>query len=135
VRVDSSNIELAGSEIAGITLENQVLRVQFSRAYIIKTMTGSVERTRWWQAGDLVLEGVELTGEVPSGPLVCAGGEVGENIYTYVDMIPIPLNSRGHSECLLRFAGTDREFQARGRAIRLELREVPKYIEHLRPAS
>ena len=53
--MDSSSIELPGSEVESIQLEKDTLRVRFSRAYIIKTMTGSTERTRWWQAGDLVL--------------------------------------------------------------------------------
>lgn len=132
--MDSSSIELPGCEVAAISLAQGVLRVQFQRAYILKTMTGSVERTRWWQAGDLVLEGAEVAGEIPPGPLVCAGGDVGENAYTYRDMIPIPLSSRGSARCMLRFQGQDQPLRATGTAIRLEMREVPKYIEHLRPA-
>ncbi len=34
--------------------EEGKLKVRFSRAYIIKTMSGSEERTRWWQTGELV---------------------------------------------------------------------------------
>lgn len=131
--MDSSSIELPGSEIAAITLQGGELRIHFSRAYIIKTMTGSVERTRWWQAGDLVLEDAEVWGELPQGPLVCGGGDVSENIYTYRDMIPIPLQSRGRARCLLRFRDSDRILRAEGRGVRLELDAVAKYIEHLRP--
>jgi len=131
--MDSSSIELSGSEIETITLQDGMLRVRFSRAYIIKTMTGSVERTRWWQTGELVLEGAEAQGELPQGPLVCAGGDVSENIYTYRDMIPIPLESRGHARCLLRFRDSDRILRAEGRGVRLQLEATAKYIEHLQP--
>lgn len=131
--VDSLSIDLPGSEISAIRMEHQELRICFSRAYLTKTLTGSVERTRWWQAGDLVLEDPRLDGEPPAGPLVCAGGEVEENIYTYVDMIPVPLDSRGHGGCRLRFQDRELEFSVQGRAIRLEMRDVPRYIEHLRP--
>ena len=78
--MDSSSIDLPGSEIESIALDDGVLRVRFSRAYIIKTMTGSVERTKWWQAGDLVMEGAEVEGELPRGTLVCTGGDVSDNV-------------------------------------------------------
>ena len=131
--MDSSSIDLPGSEIESIELDNGVLRVRFSRAYIIKTMTGSVERTRWWQAGDLVMEGAEVEGELPRCPLVCAGGDVGENVYTSRDMIPLPLDSRGRTHCALSFEGSDQKLIANAQTVRLEMRDAPKYMEHIRP--
>jgi hypothetical protein len=133
--LDSSSVDLPGSEIADITLKDGTLRVRFSRAYIIKTMTGSVERTRWWQAGDLVLDNAIVQGEWPNGPLICAGGDVGENIYTYRDMIPIPLDSRGRIRCILRFQNHDKTLRAEATEVRLELEAVAKYIEHIRPCK
>ena len=132
--MDSSSINLPGSEIEGTSLESGKLRVHFSRAYIIKTMTGSVERTRWWQAGDLVIDDAKVkSGGLPDGPLVCAGGDVVENIYTYRDMVPVPLESRGSAACKLRFEGQPDVFEAQGSAVRLEMHDVAKYIEHIVP--
>jgi len=133
--MDSSSIELPGSEIDSITLSEGRLKVRFSRAYIIKTMTGSAERTRWWQAGDLIIDGAELDGDIPTAPLVCNGGDVEENVYTYRDMIPIPLDSRGRTGCDLSFRGTDVRLRAMGETIRLHMDDVPKYIEHIRPGE
>ncbi len=130
--MDSSSIELPGSEVESLTLADGQLRVRFSRAYIIKTMTGSAERTRWWQAGDLVMDGAQAETPLPDAPLVCAGGDIDENIYTYRDMIPFPLDSRGRTRCALRFQGTDGTLVVNGETIRLEMDGVPKYIEHLR---
>jgi len=130
--VDSSSIDLPGSEIESIDLNDGVLRVHFSRAYIIQTMTGSVERTRWWLAGELVMEGVVVDGELPAGPLVCAGGDVGENIYTYRDMIPLPLDSRGRTHCALRFKGSDQTLNADAETVRLKMQGTPKYLEHIK---
>jgi hypothetical protein len=133
--MDSSSINLPGSQIDGVSFASGTLRIHFSRAYIIKSMTGSVERTRWWQAGDLVIENAELNSdELPAGPLVCAGGDVSENIYTYRDMIPVPLESRGSVGCKLKFENRAEVLEARGDAVRLELRDVAKYIEHIIPA-
>lgn len=133
--MDSSSIELPGTEIEGITLENEVLRIRFSRALIVKTMTGSVERTLWWQKGALILGGAEVDGEIPAGPLVAAGGDVGENVYTYRDMIPIPLDSRGRAHCDLRFRDSDAHLRAQAHSIRLEMEATPKYIRHIRPGD
>lgn len=133
--MDTSSIQLPGSEIERIELLGGELHIAFSRAYIIKTLTGSLEQTRWWQAGTLILTDAAVEGRLPEGPLICAGGDVGENIYTYRDLIPIPFQSRGQARCDLRFQETPEPLVATARAIRLELRDVPKYIEHIRPAS
>jgi len=133
--MDSSSIELPGSEIDSITLEHQVLSIRFSRALIVKTMTGSVERTLWWQQGALVIGSAELEGNLPQGPLVVAGGDVGENVYTYRDMIPIPLDSHGRAHCDLRFRDNAAHLRARGQSIRLEMEATPKYIRHIRPGK
>lgn len=131
--MDSSQINLPGSEIGSIDLEHGTLRVNFTRVSILKSMTGSKERTRWWQAGALVIEGVEGQPTLPKGSLVCTGGDIDENVYTYRDMIPVPFTSRGSIRCLLRFEGRDDPLIVSGRAIRLEMIDVPRYIEHVGP--
>jgi len=131
--VDSSSIELVGTEIAGVIQDGDTVRVQFERATIIKTMTGSVEKTKWWQAGELVFTGVEVIDDLPQLPGLCEGGDVGENIYTYRDMIPVPLESRGHAHCDLRIEGQDAHIRIQARGVTLEMRDLPKYIEHIRP--
>lgn len=132
--MDSSSIELPGCEVESMEIEGDQVALRFSRAYIVKTMTGSVERTRWWQAGSLVFEGAEVDGDLPVLPAVCTGGDVGENIYTYRDMIPVPLNSRGRAHCDLGFEGTDLRLRVQADAVRLDMIERPRYIEHIRPA-
>lgn len=132
--MDSTSIALPGSVISAVTVDGETVRVDFSPAYLIKHMTGSVERTRWHQEGALVFEGAELQEADALGefPAECLGGDVGENVYTYRDMIPVPLESRGRAHCALKLAG-DRVIQVDATAVRLEMIDVPKYIEHLRP--
>ncbi len=135
--MDSSSIRLPGSELAEIRFADGILRVSFARAYIIKTMTGSAEKTLWWQAGELVLDEAELLAPLPEQQggdnLICAGGDIDENVYTYRDMIPIPLDSRGHCACDLKLQGSDAQIKAQGVSIRLLMQASPKYIEHIRP--
>lgn len=133
--MESSSIELPGSEIGAISYQDGCLCIRFSRAYIIKTMTGSSERTRWWQSGELIMEGTNIELGLPERQLVCDGGDIDDNIFTYRDMIPLPLATRGHVHCDLGFRNTDRRLAASGETLRLEMTDVPKYIEHIRPAG
>jgi hypothetical protein len=133
VTMDSTSIELPGSTIAAVTVEDGTVRIEFEPAYLIKSMTGSLERTRWRQNGALVFEDAELDRQdpLPALPAECSGGDVGENVYTYRDMIPVPLASRGQAHCSLKIA--DATVRVSAKAVRLEMRETAKYIEHLRP--
>ena len=130
--MDSSSIQLPGSQIDQVTFADGELRIGFPRAYLIKTMTGSAERTRWWQAGELVLTGVELEAPLPAGAAIVDGGDIEQNVYVYRDMIPVPLDGGGHCRCDLRLRDSDQRITAHGRTIRMELRDLPKYVEHLR---
>lgn len=132
--MDSSSIELNGSEIDAIHHSGDQIEIQFARAYLIKTMTGSAERTRWWQAGSLIIDEAQIIEPPPLGPLICVGGDLDENIYTYRDMIPLPFASRGHIRCMLKFADSAGRLEVTGRAAQIIMRDIPKYIEHLRPA-
>lgn len=133
--MDSTSIELPGSTISAVEIEGDRVRVLFAPAYLVKTMTGSLERTRWWQNGALVFDDAELEAEepLPDLPAQCSGGDVVENVYTYRDMVPVPLASRGQAGCVLAVGGG--RIRVRGGGVRLEMDDVPKYIEHLRPGG
>jgi hypothetical protein len=133
--METSSIELPGAQIDRIELAEGRLRVHFPRVHIVKTMTGSVERTRWWQAGDLVIDAAEPLAPLPEAPVVCAGGDIDDNLYTYRDMIPVPLSSRGRVGYDLRLAGSNERIRVRGEALYLEMEGVAKYIQHIRPGD
>jgi hypothetical protein len=130
--VDSSSIQLPDSEIATVRHDAACLCIHFARAIIIKTMTGSAEKTLWWQAGDLVIDDPEIQGDLPTGPVTCAGGDIDENVYTYRDMIPMPLESRGMIRVELRIKGDAPALIVSGSGIRLQMHGTPKYQRHIR---
>ncbi len=131
--MDLTSIELPGSIITDIRVLDEEVRVRFEPAYLIKTMTGSDERTRWRQNIELVFDDGELLeGGTIVLPATCSGGDVGENIYTYRDMVPIPLESRGRAHCDLRLEGSSLRIKVEAEGVRLEREGLPKYIEHLR---
>lgn len=131
--MDSTSIDLIGSKVAAVITEGDTIKVRFEPAYLIKTMTGSAEKTRWWQNGNLVFEGAELDEDasLPELPADCDGGDVGENVYTYRDMVPVPLESVGRAHCDLKVG--DKRIRVNASAVTLELEDVAKYIEHIRP--
>lgn len=131
--MDSSSIELSGSTIESIRVEGGTVTVRFSPALIIKTLSGSVERTRWRQSGELVFTDATLEEAPAETPAVCAGGDVGQSVYTYRDMIPLPFEGRGRANCDLRFEGTERHLKVVGEAVKLNMEDRPYYIEHIRP--
>ena len=130
--MDSSYIELKGSEIELIESTASAVRIAFPRALIIKNMTGSKERTRWSQAGVLVLEGISDPPDLIERPVICSGGDIDDNVYTYRDMIPIPFSSRGLIRCALRLEGAVTTLLVEARSARLDMEGVPKYLDHLR---
>ncbi len=133
--MDSTSIDLVGSRITGVETDGDSVKVRFEPAYLIKTMTGSVERTRWWQNGYLVFTQARLEDDAVLSrlPADCVGGDVSENIYTYRDMLPVPLESAGHASCKLAIKDSEHSLTVQGEGLRLELEDVPKYIEHIRP--
>ncbi len=130
--MDSSSIELSGSTVESIRVEGGTVTVRFSPAHIVKTISGSVERTRWRQSGELVFTDAAVEEAPPATPAVCEGGDVGQSVYTYRDMIPLPFEGRGRVYCDLRFDGTDRHLKVLGEAVKLNMEDRPYYIEHIR---
>jgi hypothetical protein len=79
-----------------------------------------------------VYEGAELESDIPGFPCICEGGDVGENVYTYRDMIPIPLDSHGRARCDIKFDSSETRLQAWAEGVRLVMDDRPRYIEHIR---
>ncbi len=133
--MDTTSIELVDSEIEAIKVEGNTIQIHFNRAYIEKTMSDSTDITRWWQAGDLIFQGAELTADLPTMPAVCAGGDVSENVYTYRDMIPLPLKSEGHAACQLKIKDSDALICIQAESVEMKMIDRPQYIKHIRKAS
>ncbi len=131
--MDLTSIELPGSMITAIKIVDDDVRIRFEPAYLIKTMTGSEERTKWRQNIELLFENAELLeGGTLELPATCNGGDVGENIYTYRDMIPVPLESKGQAHCDLGIEGSTLRLRVQAEAVKLLREDMPRYIEHLR---
>ena len=124
---------MPGSIIRQVKAKEDEVRIRFEPAYLIQTMTGSEERTRWRQNIELVYGGAELlAGGDLNLPATCAGGDVIMNIYTYRDMVPVPLEGKGRAACLLKVEGSHTILHVEAESVRLEREDLPRYIEHIR---
>lgn len=131
--MDLTSIDLPGSVISSLKSEGGEVRIRLEPAFIIQTMTGSEERTRWKQNITLIFEEAELLeGGGLDFPRTCSGGDIVENVYTYRDMVPVPLESRGSVRCDLRVEGSEERIRVQAGAVRLEREDLPRYIEHIR---
>ncbi len=57
---------------------------------------------------------------------------MGENVYTYRDMLPLPLESHGRAHCALKFKDQPIILKAAASGVRLAMDDRPQYIEHMR---
>ena len=130
--MDTTSIELVDSEIEAVLVEGNQIEIKFNRAYIEKTMSGSKEITRWWQAGSLVFGNAELTSDLPELPVICAGGDVGESVYTYRDMIPLPLKGAGRAHCDLKIKDSEQKIQVQAETVEMKMIDRPQYIKHIK---
>lgn len=131
--MDLTSIVLPGSSVSAIRVEDNEVRIRLEPAYLIQTMTGSDERTRWRQNIELVFSQAQLLeGSRLVLPVVCAGGDVGENIYTYRDMVPVPLESHGRAHCDLQVEDSESRIRVEAEGVRVEREDLPRYVEHIR---
>jgi hypothetical protein len=131
--MDSRSIQIADSELSEIKLTEQTLVLKFCRLYIIETMTGAKERVLWWQKGELIVGQAHLVQPLPTTPppYICTTGDIDDNIYTYRDMIPIPLNTKGQIRCQLQFQNHTELLCVRAGTLTLVLHDQPHYLRHM----
>lgn len=131
-----SVIQLRGSKIEAVDTTNRTINVRFSPALVVRSegVPGVDASTLWTQAATMAFHDGEIEGDFPSFPATLTGGRITVNRLSYVDMIPIPLDSAGFLRLLLTFVGAQRELAIVGISATLELLGHAKYIEHLPPA-
>ncbi len=126
-------LQLHGSTVHAIkTGTEDEVRVRFMPALIVKSQ--GIPRvdasTLWTQSGELVVDEGYIEGGLPGFPAVLAGGSVEAAGLKYVDMAPVPLASSGYVQLVLTFDNSA-EVVVTGSGARLDLEDIPKYVEHI----
>lgn len=129
-----TELSLPQARVERIERDGDTVRIHMREFFSFVSLTGSAQQTQWRQAGVLVLEGVEdhdEGSEIPNGALVILGGDVHDNAYTYRDLVPMPLDARGHVGYTLRIEGLEQPFALRGTRLRLDARGERRYVSHV----
>jgi hypothetical protein len=128
----SYTLQLPEARLETIDRDADAITLRFAQVYLVQEMEHAFEDSLWTQAVNLTIRDYSLDGELPACPCEITGGDITNNIYTYRDHAPLPINWRGDVRCTLKVAGSDAVFSINGNIMQLEQLETPRYIRHIK---
>lgn len=130
---DTSNtLQLPGAQLESIDRGDDEITLHFSQVHLVQEMEGAFEDSLWTQAIRLRIRGISLAGELPECPCELQGGDLTDNIYTYRDHAPLPIDWRGEVRCKLLVAGSGAACSIEGSSMQVEQIDHPRYIRHIK---
>ena len=130
---DTTNtLQIPGAQLESIEQTDNEITLHFSQVQLVQEMEGAIEDSLWTQAVNLTISGFEIDGALPACPCVIKRGDMTDNIFTYRDHAPLPINWQGEVCCKLTVAGNDSGFTISGIAINVEQLDNPRYIKHFK---
>ncbi len=129
----SYTLQLPDALLESIDRDADAITLHFSEVQLVQEMENAFDDSLWTQAVNLTIGGdYSLDGELPACPCEISGGDIVNNIYTYRDHAPLPINWRGDVRCTLKIAGSDAVFSISGNTMQLEQLETPRYLRHIK---
>ncbi|MCK5382390.1 MAG: hypothetical protein KAJ65_01420 [Gammaproteobacteria bacterium] len=130
---DTTNtLQIPGAQLQSIEQGDNEITLHFSQVHLLQEMEGAIEDSLWTQAVKLTVSDIEIEGELPECPCVIKGGDLVDNIFTYRDHAPLPINWRGEVRCTLTVEDTNTTFSIDGESMQLEQIDSPRYIKHIK---
>lgn len=127
----TSSLQLPGARLERIERNIDDITLHFSLVHLVQVMEGAFQDSLWNQACDLVIRNVIIEGELPECPCEIQGGDMTNNIYTYRDHAPLPIDWKGSVGCKFTVAGSGAVFSADGTAMQMNMIDHPRYIRHV----
>ena len=127
----TSSLQLPGARLERIEQDDDTVTLHFSLIHLVQVMEGAFQDSLWKQACTLVIRNVEIDGELPQCPCEIQGGDMTDNIYTYRDHAPLPIDWNGSVGCKFTVAGSNATFSIDGTAMKMEMLDHPRYIRHI----
>ena len=125
-------LQIPGARLERIEQVENEVRLHFSQFHIVQEIENAFEDSLWTQAGTLVIRNIEIAGELPQCPCEVRGGDLINNIFTYRDHAPLPVDWSGEVGCSLHISGSDRVISITGSAMQLEQLDFPRYLRHIK---
>lgn len=130
---DTTNIlQIPGAQLESIEQTGNDITLCFSQVELLQEMEGAIEDSLWTQAVKLVIRDITIEGVLPECPCIIKGGDLVNNIFTYRDHAPLPIDWRGEVRCALTIEGNTATFTIDGEAMQLERIDMPRYIKHIK---
>ncbi len=130
----TDTLQLSGAQLESIEQGDNAITLHFSQFEIVQEMENTIENSLWTQACDLVLRNIEISGELPECPCEIKGGDLTNNIFTWRDHAPLPIDWHGDTGCKFSVAGSDAEFSINAEFLQVKRLEHPRYIRHMKKA-
>ena len=108
------------------------ITLHFSKVFLVQEMEGAIEDSLWTQAVSLTIRDIEIDGALPDCPCEISGGDITNNIYTYRDHAPLPIDWRGDVRCKLVTRDSGSSVTISGESMQLEQIDHPRYIRHIK---
>jgi hypothetical protein len=127
----TSSLQLPGARLERIEQGDDAITLHFSLVHLVQVMEDTFQDSLWNQACDLVIRNVEIDGELPVCPCEIQGGDMTNNIYTYRDHAPLPIDWSGSVSCKFTVAGSGAVFTIDGATMQMKMIDHPRYIRHI----
>lgn len=125
-------LQIPGAQLESIEQTDHDITLHFSQVELLQEMEAAIEDSLWTQAVKLVIRETSIEGELPDCPCVISNGDMIDNIFTYRDHAPLPIDWHGEVRCTLVIAGSDAGFSIDGESMQLERIDTPRYIKHIK---
>jgi hypothetical protein len=130
---DINNVlQIPGTQLESITQSDNEITLHFSQVQLLQEMEGAIENSLWTQAVKLTIDEIETEGALPDCPCIIKNGDLINNIFTYRDHAPLPINWRGEVRCSFTVEGAGTGFTIEGKSMQLEQIDLPRYIKHIK---
>jgi hypothetical protein len=130
---DTTNtLQIPGAQLESIEQGDNEITLHFSQVHLLQEMEAAIEDSLWTQAVNLTIRDIEIEGELPECPCVIKGGDLVNNIFTYRDHAPMPINWQGEVRCALTVEDSGAKFSIDGESMQLEQIDLPRYIKHIK---
>lgn len=130
---DTTNtLQIPGAQLESIEQGDNEITLHFSQVQLLQEMEAAIEDSLWTQAINLTIRDIEIEGELPECPCVIKGGDMINNIFTYRDHAPLPINWQGEVRCVLTVEDSGAKFSIDGESMQLEQIGNPRYIKHIK---
>ena len=127
----TSSLQIPGARLERIERSDKEITLHFSLVHLVQVMEGAFQDSLWKQACNLVIRDVEINGVLPECPCEIQGGDMLNNIYTYRDHAPLPIDWNGSVGCRFTVAGSGAVFSIDGTVMQVKMIDHPRYIRHI----